>query len=99
MPYNSAELESKKITRILQSNFRNSRAITGLANRLIIIKQKRFGSIDKESTYLMNSLSEEQYSPDSRIAGCRHLFCAIACLRSIVRLKRMLRLQPFILLK
>lgn len=59
MLYNSAELEAKKITRILQSNFRNSRAITGLANRLIRIKQKRFGSIDKESTYLMNSLSEE----------------------------------------
>lgn len=59
MLYNSAELEAKKITRILQSNFRNSRAITGLSNRLIRIKQKRFGSIDRESTYLMNSLSEK----------------------------------------
>ena len=59
MLYNSAEFETKKITRILQSNFRNSRAITGLANRLIRIKQKRFGSIDKESTYLMNSLSDK----------------------------------------
>ena len=59
MLYNSAELEAKKITRIIQSNFRNSRAITALANRLIRIKQKRFGSIDRESAYLMNSLSEQ----------------------------------------
>jgi hypothetical protein len=59
MLYNSAELEAKKITRILQTNFRNSRAITELSNRLIRIKQKRFGSIDRESTYLMNSLSEK----------------------------------------
>lgn len=58
MPYNSASLETKKVTRILQSNFRNSRSITELSNRLIKIKQKRFGSIDRESTYLMNSLSE-----------------------------------------
>jgi hypothetical protein len=59
MLYHSAEMEAKKITRILQANFRNSKAITELANRLIRIKQKRFGSIDKESTYLMNSLSEK----------------------------------------
>jgi ankyrin repeat protein len=58
MLYNSASLEAKKVTRILQSNFRNSRSITELSNRLIRIKQKRFGSIDRESTYLMNSLSE-----------------------------------------
>lgn len=59
MLYHSAELETAKVTRILQSNFRNSRAITEIANRLIRIKQKRFGSIDKESTYLMNSLAEK----------------------------------------
>ncbi len=59
MLYNSSSLETKKVTRILQSNFRNSAAITELANKLIRIKQKRFGSIDRESTYLMNSLSEE----------------------------------------
>ncbi|MEW6738533.1 MAG: UvrD-helicase domain-containing protein [Nitrospirota bacterium] len=59
MLYNSASFETKKVTRILQSNFRNSRSITELSNRLIRIKQKRFGSIDRESTYLMNSLSED----------------------------------------
>jgi hypothetical protein len=59
MLYDSASLETKRVTRILQSNFRNSRSITDLSNRLIKIKQKRFGSIDRESTYLMNSLSED----------------------------------------
>lgn len=59
MLYNSASLETKKVMRILQSNFRNSKAITEISNRLIKIKQKRFGSIDRESSYLMNSLSEK----------------------------------------
>jgi hypothetical protein len=59
MLYLSESLETKRVTRILQSNFRNSRSITDLSNRLIRIKQKRFGSIDRESTYLMNSLSED----------------------------------------
>ncbi len=59
MLYNNESLETKKIIRILQSNFRNSRSITELSNQLIRIKQKRFGSIDRESTYLMESLSED----------------------------------------
>lgn len=59
MLYGSASLETKKVMRILQSNFRNAKSITELSNRLIKIKQKRFGSIDRESTYLMSSLSEK----------------------------------------
>ncbi len=59
MLYRSESLETKRVTRILQSNFRNSKIITELSNKLIRIKQKRFGSIDRESTYLMNSLSED----------------------------------------
>jgi len=59
MLYESEDMETKKIVRLLQSNFRNSRSITDISNRLIKIKQKRFGSIDRESTYLMNSLSED----------------------------------------
>ncbi|MHB8845219.1 MAG: PhoH family protein [Nitrospirota bacterium] len=59
MLYNAESLEAAKVTRILQSNFRNSMAITDLANRLLRIKQKRFGSIDRESAYLMNSVSDE----------------------------------------
>lgn len=59
MLYNSASMETHKVMRILQSNFRNSASVTEISNRLLRIKQKRFGSIDKESAYLMNSLSEK----------------------------------------
>ncbi|GAB6183353.1 AAA family ATPase [Thermodesulfovibrio hydrogeniphilus] len=59
MFYNNEELRDRKIIRILHSNFRNSLTITELSNKLIKIKQKRFGSIDRESTYLMKSLSSD----------------------------------------
>ncbi len=58
MLYSAESLESGKVTRILQSNFRNSVSVTELANTLLRIKQKRFGSIDRESNYLMNSVSD-----------------------------------------
>lgn len=60
MLYNAESLESAKVTRILQSNFRNAAAITDTANTLLRIKQKRFGSIDRESAYLMQSVSDAQ---------------------------------------
>lgn len=60
MLYKNDERDAKRITRLLQTNFRNSKTITELSNMLIKIKQKRFGSIDRESTYLMNSLSEDK---------------------------------------
>ncbi len=54
--------QTRDITRILQANYRNTRPITELANRLLRLKQKRFGSIDRESHYLVdcaNDLSGE----------------------------------------
>ncbi len=59
MLYNAESLETGKVTRILQSNFRNSVAITDLANKLLRIKKGRFGSIDRETNYLMNSVSDK----------------------------------------
>ncbi len=59
MFYGDGSIETHKVTRILQSNFRNSVALTNLANALLRIKQKRFGSIDKESNYLMKSVSAD----------------------------------------
>jgi len=44
---------------VLQANFRNTQAVTLLANRLLKIKQARFGSIDRESNYLVQSQSTE----------------------------------------
>ncbi len=43
--------------RFLRTNYRNSGEITNIANCLLKIKNARFGSVDKESTYLMNSLN------------------------------------------
>jgi hypothetical protein len=42
---------------ILHTNYRNSPEITQLANTLLKIKNARFGSIDKESTYLIDPVS------------------------------------------
>jgi hypothetical protein len=47
------------IIRILKTNFRNSQAVTAIANRLLIIKHRRFGSIDKESTYLVDAATNQ----------------------------------------
>jgi hypothetical protein len=44
--------------KILHVNYRNSQTISGLANTLLKIKNARFGSIDKESNYLVNTVSE-----------------------------------------
>lgn len=54
--YRSELLDSKKVMHILHTNYRNSDEITALANKLLKIKQKRFGSIDRESNYLVSSL-------------------------------------------
>ena len=44
---------------VLQANFRNTHAVTELANTLLKIKQARFGSIDRESNFLVQSTSGE----------------------------------------
>ncbi|MBI4645434.1 MAG: UvrD-helicase domain-containing protein [Bacteroidia bacterium] len=45
------------VIKILRTNYRNSITVTEIANRLLKIKNARFGSIDKESTFLVNSIS------------------------------------------
>ncbi|MTI12170.1 UvrD-helicase domain-containing protein [Sansalvadorimonas verongulae] len=47
---------SGEIIRVLQTNYRNSPVITAIANRILKLKQTRFGSIDKESNYLVQSI-------------------------------------------
>lgn len=44
-----------ELIRILNTNFRNSPQVTELANRLLRIKQARFGSVDRESNYLVRA--------------------------------------------
>lgn len=45
---------------VLRMNYRNSTNVTALANKLLMIKNARFGSIDKESTFLVESLKENK---------------------------------------
>ncbi|MCG2661532.1 MAG: hypothetical protein L6437_14960 [Kiritimatiellae bacterium] len=47
-----------EIRRILAGNFRNSPQVTGIANRLLLVKNARFGSIDRESNYLVRCVCE-----------------------------------------
>jgi hypothetical protein len=46
--------------RILHANYRNSPVISELANRLLKIKTARFGSLDKESNYLVSTVSKTE---------------------------------------
>jgi hypothetical protein len=52
-----ARAQEGKIARVLESNYRNAPQITALANRLLKVKQLRFGSIDRESNYLVKSVA------------------------------------------
>lgn len=44
-----------ELIQILQTNYRNSPQVTEVANRILKLKNARFGSIDRESHYLMRS--------------------------------------------
>jgi len=46
--------------RILHANYRNTPAVSELANRLLKIKIARFGSLDKESNYLVTTISQSE---------------------------------------
>lgn len=58
--YREHHEDKKEITRVLHTNYRNSPQVTEIANRLLLIKNARFGSIDRESNYLVRSISENQ---------------------------------------
>ncbi|MEJ7740689.1 MAG: UvrD-helicase domain-containing protein [Chitinophagaceae bacterium] len=49
---------AEKQIKILQTNYRNSRQVVQLSNILLKIKNSRFGSIDRESNYLVNTISQ-----------------------------------------
>ena len=55
----AGEAAQRHQLQVLQANFRNTRAVTRLANTLLKIKQARFGSIDRESNFLVHSASGE----------------------------------------
>lgn len=49
-------LAERQTLRVLAANFRNSQRATEIANTLLKIKHSRFGSIDRESNYLVQSV-------------------------------------------
>ncbi|MFZ4635476.1 MAG: hypothetical protein ACOYNO_14830, partial [Saprospiraceae bacterium] len=53
------QVNTDNTVRILHTNYRNSPQVTEVANRLLKLKNARFGSIDRESTYLVNPISEK----------------------------------------
>ena len=57
--YQQSGAEPQQMT-ILHTNYRNSQAVVRLSNDLLKIKNARFGSIDKESNYLVETVSTEQ---------------------------------------
>ena len=72
----AGEAAQRQSLSVLQANFRNTRSVTELANKLLKIKQARFGSIDKESNFLVQSASLQQGSVsllDAKEATLREL--------------------------
>ena len=57
--YTNNNFTEDKVTRILTTNYRNTPEVTELANRVLKFKNYYFGSIDKESHYLIKSTSEK----------------------------------------
>jgi hypothetical protein len=53
------ELAQRQELRVLTANFRNGTATTRLANALLKIKHQRFGSIDRESNFLVETVDGE----------------------------------------
>lgn len=54
--YHQKQLQGgDELIRILHTNYRNAPEVTQIANRILQIKNMRFGSIDKESHYLVES--------------------------------------------
>ena len=56
--WHDPKLAVQQELKILRTNFRNSPATTLIANALLKIKHKRFGSIDRESNFLVETVSE-----------------------------------------
>jgi len=57
---NETKAPPGELIRVLNTNYRNSPQVTEIANRLLKIKNARFGSIDKESNYLVESNGHNQ---------------------------------------
>lgn len=57
--WHDPELAERQDLRVLTANFRNGPETTRLANTLLKIKHRRFGSIDRESNFLVDTVGGE----------------------------------------
>ena len=52
-------LAERQQLQVLRANFRNGTQVTRVANALLKIKHRRFGSIDRESNFLVDAISDD----------------------------------------
>ncbi len=52
-------LAARQQLKVLRTNFRNGERVTQVANTLLKIKHRRFGSVDRESNFLVEALGNE----------------------------------------
>lgn len=57
--WRDAALAEKQQLQVLRANFRNGTQVTKVANTLLKIKHSRFGSIDRESNFLVDAVGGE----------------------------------------
>ncbi len=57
--WSDPELAQRQSLAVLTANFRNGREATRVANTLLKIKHRRFGSIDRESNFLVDAVGGE----------------------------------------
>lgn len=60
--YHDPTLAEQQVISILRANFRNASQITQVANDILRIKHSRFGSVDRESNFLVESIANDQGS-------------------------------------
>lgn len=61
--YEQTDAESPaELMRVLNTNYRNSRQVTEVANRILRLKHARFRSVDKESNHLVHSNTDTEGS-------------------------------------
>lgn len=60
--YHDPELAERQKISVLRANFRNASQVTRVANALLKVKHARFGSVDRESNFLVNAVAQESGS-------------------------------------
>lgn len=54
--WRDSDLAARQPLRLLRANYRNGEAVTRIANELLKIKHRRFGSVDRESNFLTDAV-------------------------------------------